>query len=116
MVVLLSLGLGSVGAPSWLVLPTVIPIALSWALLSVSSTALAVRLSPVNEGESIGMLNAVTALADMLGALLGGWCAARWGYNAASGVAVVGLAVGFVLALVLQPDPGERLGCHAGQG
>jgi len=116
MVVLLSLGLGSVGAPSWLVLPTVILIALSWALLSVSSTALAVRLSPVNEGEGIGMLNAVTALADMLGARLGGWCAARWGYNAATGVAVVGLAVGFALALVLQPDPGESLGCHAGQG
>jgi hypothetical protein len=41
----------------------------------------------------------VTALAGVLGALLGGWLAARWGYRAAVGVAVAGLTLGLCLLL-----------------
>jgi uncharacterized membrane protein YeaQ/YmgE (transglycosylase-associated protein family) len=33
----------------------------------------------------MGLFNAVTSLAGVLGAALGGWLAGQWGYNAASG-------------------------------
>jgi predicted MFS family arabinose efflux permease len=68
-----------------------------WAVLSVSSTALTAHLSAHHEGEGLGLFNAVTALAGVLGALLGGWLAAQWGYLAAVGVAVVGLTLGLCL-------------------
>jgi predicted MFS family arabinose efflux permease len=70
-----------------------------WAVLSVSSTALTAHLSAHHESEGVGLFNAVTALAGVLGALLGGWLVAQWGYLAAVGVAVVGLTLGLCLLL-----------------
>ena len=70
-----------------------------WAVLSVSSTALTAHLSAHHEGEGVGLFNAVTALAGVLGALLGGWLASQWGYLAVLGVTVVGLTLGLCLLL-----------------
>jgi MFS family permease len=97
------LGLTPTGNHSLLTLLGFILVVLCWALLGVSSTALTAHLSPHNEGEGMGLLNAVTALAGVLGAALGGWLAARWGYNAASGLAVAGLTVGLCLSLTVRP-------------
>jgi MFS family permease len=57
------------------------------------------HISVHHEGEGLGLCNAVTALAGVLGALLGGWLAAQWGYLAAVGVAVVGLTLGLCQSL-----------------
>jgi MFS family permease len=70
---------------------------LMWALLSVSGTALTAHLSPIGKGEGLGLFNAATALAGILGAIVGGWMATQWGYNATSGLAVVGLGLGLLL-------------------
>jgi MFS family permease len=70
-----------------------------WAVLSVSSTALTAHLSAHHEGEGVGLFNAVTALAGVLGALLDGWLASQWGYLAVLGVTVVGLTLGLCLLL-----------------
>jgi hypothetical protein len=47
----------------------------------------------------VGLFNAVTALAGVLGALLGGWLASQWGYLAVLGGTVVGLTLGLCLLL-----------------
>ena len=78
-------------------------IGLPWSLLSVSSTALTTHLSPVGAGTGMGMLNATSAIAGMMGAILGGWLAAHWGYHADLGMAVAGLALALALAGVIGP-------------
>ncbi|MDD5369283.1 MAG: MFS transporter [Anaerolineaceae bacterium] len=73
----------------------------AWSLISVSGTTLAAQLSPVGEGEGLGIFNATNALAGVMGAALGGWVAGFWGYNFIAVVAVVGVALGLVLSLFL---------------
>ena len=43
-----------------------------WPLLSVSSTSLAVTLSPARRAESVGLLNAATSVAATVGGIIGG--------------------------------------------
>ena len=81
---------------------------LCWALLSVSSTALTAHLAADNEGEGMGLLNAITALAGVLGTVFGGWLAMRWGYQTASGLAVGGLAIGLGLSLTVRYGQGVQ--------
>jgi MFS family permease len=95
---LLALGLTQPGDGSWLALLVFPFVVLSWSLLSVSGTALTAQLSPANEGQAMGLFNATTAVAGVLGAALGGWGAGRWGYAAALGLAVLGVAGGLTLA------------------
>ncbi len=96
---LLGLGLVQFGSASWLALVAFGLVVLSWSLLTVSGTALMAKLSPVGEGEGMGIYNAVTAAAGVLGSALGGWAAGLWGYNAASAMAVAGVALGLLLAV-----------------
>jgi DHA1 family tetracycline resistance protein-like MFS transporter len=107
---ILVLGLLHLGGQGWGALLAFIFVVLSWSLLNVSSTALTARLSPFGEGEGMGIFNAVNALAGVLGAVLGGWAAGRWGYNAVSGLAVIGITLGLILAFVgrlAKPKTGE---------
>ena len=96
---LLGLGLVQSGGASWLAMGAFVLVVLSWSLLTVSGTALTAKLSPVGEGEGMGLYNAVTAAAGVLGAALGGWAAGLWGYNAASAMAAAGVALGLLLAI-----------------
>jgi len=70
---------------------------LVWPLLGVAGTALAAELAPGEKGEALGLFNAASSFAGALGAFLGGWGMAEFGYGAlcwaaALVVAVVGLA------------------------
>ncbi len=76
-------------------------VVLAWSLLSVSSTALVASLSPKNEGEGMGIFNAVTAFSGVMGAALGGWAASLWGYIAIPVMSIVGTASGFLVVLLL---------------
>jgi MFS family permease len=87
----------------WLALTGFLFIVLAWSLLSVSGTALTAQLSPVGQGEGMGIFNAVTALAGVIGAALGGWIAEGWGYNGALVLAIGGVGLGLVLTIVRQP-------------
>ena len=82
-------------------------VVLAWSLLSVTGTALAAHFSPVGEGEGMGIFNATTSLAGVCGAVLGGWLAGQWGYDATSGMAIVGVAVGLALTLAIDTRPGS---------
>jgi len=74
----------------------------AWSLMSVSGTTLAARLSPVGEGQGLGIFNAITAVAGVLGALLGGWAAGLWGYNAIVLLALGGVALGLGLSFLVK--------------
>jgi DHA1 family tetracycline resistance protein-like MFS transporter len=98
---LLALGVTHTGQ-AWLVLLSFLFIVLAWSLLSVSGTALTAQLSPVGEGEGLGIFNAATALAGTIGAVLGGWVSGYWGYNGAIALAMVGVAFGLVFTFAKQ--------------
>lgn len=51
----------------------------------------------------MGLFNATTALAGIMGAALGGWAAEHWGYQASLGLAMMGVTLGLILAFTLQP-------------
>lgn len=102
---LFGLGLTHLEGRGWLALLSFLCVVLSWPLLSVSGTALTARLAQKHEGEGIGLFHAISALAGVIGAVLGGWVAAHWGYHAAVGLAVVGVALGLTLTSALCPAP-----------
>jgi MFS transporter, DHA1 family, tetracycline resistance protein len=101
---LLALGITHIGQ-AWLALLSFLFIVLAWSLLSVSGTALTAQLSPVGEGEGMGIFNAATALAGTVGAVLGGWVSEYCGYNGALALAVVGIALGLILTAATGSDP-----------
>jgi DHA1 family tetracycline resistance protein-like MFS transporter len=97
---LFGLGFTRFGFNGWLALLAFAFVVFAWSLMSVSSTDLAARLSPVGKGEGMGIFNAVTALAGVIGALAGGWVAGVWGYGTLSLVAAVGVIFGLLLSLI----------------
>jgi len=67
---------------------------MAWPWLGVSGTALAAQLASGEKGEALGLFNATTSLAAAVGAVLGGWGMARFGFGSVcmAGAIVVGLA------------------------
>lgn len=78
---------------------------LAFPAVSVSSTLLTSALSPVGEGEGLGLYTAVSACAGLGGAVLGGWMAATTGYAATLWLALVAIAASLVLTLFLRAAP-----------
>jgi MFS transporter, DHA1 family, tetracycline resistance protein len=76
-------------------------IVLAWSLLSVSGTALAAEYSRSNEGAGIGIFNAITALGGVIGALLGGWVAAQYGFENVPMLALIGIIVGLLITFTI---------------
>ncbi|MFN2225426.1 MAG: MFS transporter [Anaerolineae bacterium] len=105
---LLGLALVQDGGGGWLALVAFALVVLSWSLLTVAGTALAARLSPVSEGEAMGIFNAMTAAAGVVGSGLGGWAAGAWGYAAAPAIALGGVVLGLLLTLVVRTGPGRE--------
>jgi uncharacterized membrane protein YeaQ/YmgE (transglycosylase-associated protein family) len=69
--------------------------------MNVSGTALAARLSPVGEGEGMGIFNATTAIAGVIGAVLGGWAAVVWGYSSIVTLALLGVTLSLGLSFLV---------------
>jgi MFS family permease len=108
---LLALGFTQANARGWLALLAFLFVVLAWSLLSVTGTALAAELSPLGEGEGMGLFNATSAVAGVIGSAAGGWIAGRWGYPPAVGLAVLGVGCGLTLALGIRAgEPVERAG------
>jgi MFS family permease len=81
----------------WVSLIAFVAVVIAWSLLSVSSAGLVARVSPVGEGSGMGIFNAATAVAGVLGAAIGGWAAMRWGYRAALELATAASSLGVLL-------------------
>jgi MFS family permease len=92
--------LGLAGAGRLLALPLVGIAVLAWSLLSVSSTTLAARSSPLGQGQSLGLYNAASSLAGVLGALAGGWITSHWSFGVLCGIAAVTVLLGLAVSLV----------------
>jgi len=88
----------------WLALLFFLFVVLAWSLLSVSSTALVAGLSPKNEGEGMGIFNAVTALSGVIGSVMGGWTANLWGYVAIPIMGIIGVGAGFIVLIFTRFD------------
>ncbi len=88
------------GNGGWLALLAFTFVVLVWSLMSVSGTALAARLSTIGEGQGLGIFNALTSAAGILGAVLGGWAAGIWGYSAIVVLALGGVALGLGLSFL----------------
>ena len=82
----------------------------AWSLMNVSGTALAASLSPVGEGEGLGIFNATTAIAGVVGAVLGGWAAVAWGYNSIVTMALLGVTLGLGLSFLVKSFSAEHPG------
>jgi DHA1 family tetracycline resistance protein-like MFS transporter len=89
----------------WFSLVAFAVIVIAWSLLSVSSTGLVARISPVGEGSGLGVFNAATAVAGVIGAAVGGWVAGRWGYRAALELATAGSLLGLILTFFRSHNP-----------
>ena len=96
---------------SYLAMGSFVVIVLAWSPLSVAGTAMAAELSPAGKGAGLGIFNAATAVAGLIGAVAAGWAAAAWGYTAVSGLALAGVAFGLAWAIVQRPaDHGANTG------
>ncbi len=100
--VLTVLTIATLGGRGWLAMLFFLLIVLAWSLLSVGSTALVASLSPENEGEEMGIFNAVTALSGVIGAVLGGWAANLWGYVAIPIIGIIGVGAGFIVLILIR--------------
>jgi DHA1 family tetracycline resistance protein-like MFS transporter len=96
---LVTLGFMSFRAQNWAAMGAFAIVVLSWSLLSVTGTALTARLSDGGEGEALGAFNAITAIAGVAGASIGGWAANRWGYVVVPMVSAGGVLLALALAL-----------------
>jgi MFS family permease len=104
---LLALAMMPLDGQRWLALPIFTIVVLAWPLLSVSSTALTAHLSPVGEGEGMGLYKAVSALAGVIGAALTGALAAHWGYRTSLGLAIAGVTLALLLSIQIRPVHAE---------
>ena len=105
---LFGLGFAHFGFQGWLALVAFAFVVFAWSLMSVSGTALAAGLSPVGEGEGMGIFNAVNALSGVIGAALGGWVAGKWGYTTTSVVAVAGVTFGLILSFMFVENRSQK--------
>ncbi len=76
-------------------------IVLAWSLLSVAGTEMTSELSRSNEGEGLGLYNAATSIAGVLGAVLGGALADRFGYSAIQIFALISIGLGLVIVTLI---------------
>lgn len=111
-IVLTILAVVSFPGLGWLAMLFFLVVVLAWSLLSVSSTALVASLSPENEGEGMGIFNAVTALSGVIGAVLGGWAANLWGYAAIPGMGIIGVSAGFIVLIITRFNPHPVIQIH----
>ncbi|MEJ5247654.1 MAG: hypothetical protein WHS90_07795 [Caldilinea sp.] len=74
----------------------------------MSGTALAAQLSPTGEGNGIGIFNASSALAGVVGAAGGGWLAKQWGEGAVTIFGVVGIVIGLAVSGRILSTNGDK--------
>jgi len=110
--VLLALAALSLKVPGSAALVSVVFVVLAWSLLSVTGTEITAQYSLAHEGEGLGMFNASTSIAGVLGAVAGGWGAGIWGYKSVPAMGIGGAVVGMILMAALSTmnknNPGKE--------
>ncbi len=85
----------------WLVPISFIILPVAWSPLIVSGTAITAALTPIEQGEAMGMFNATTAIGSVLSALAAGGLASKLGYASIPPVAGLFVAAGLGLMVWL---------------
>jgi len=78
-------------------------IVIGWPILSVAGTSLAARLSPVSEGEAMGLFNSALSSATVVGAFASGALIAAFGYRSIAIAGIVGIALAIVFGWCIGP-------------
>ena len=100
-VVLILLGTFALSNRGWMALGGFGFVVIAWSLLSVAGTEITAQFSKDHEGEGLGLFNASTAIAGVVGAVVGGWVAGRWGYQVVPVLGIIGSAMGILLMWVV---------------
>jgi MFS family permease len=85
----------------WLVPISFIILPVAWSPLIVSGTAITAALTPIEQGEAMGMFNATTAIGSVLSALAAGGLASKLGYASIPPVAGLFVVAGLGLMVWL---------------
>jgi MFS transporter, DHA1 family, tetracycline resistance protein len=86
----------------WLAAAAFGAMVLAGPLFTVSGTVIASNLATGEEGESMGIYNATTALGGLGGSVLAGLVAGAWGYRAAPALGLAGVGAALVLGLLVR--------------
>ena len=105
---LLGVALVSFVGRDWTAVVIFVALALAWPFVSIASTVLTSAISPVGEGEGMGIYNATAGLSNLIGAVLGGAVAHWGGYHAVLILGAVSIALSLLLALPIQPVRRDR--------
>lgn len=77
-------------------------IVLAWPVISVTGTTLTAELTPVSEGEAMGLFNAAGAVATVAGTFAGGPLINLIGYSAISILGASGLIFSLLITLKIK--------------
>lgn len=84
-------------------------VVVAWSLLSVTGTEITAQYSEGHEGEGLGLFNACTAVAGVLGAVIGGWSAESWGCGFVSVLGIGGATVGLLMSGIISTPATRRI-------
>jgi MFS family permease len=72
-----------------------IMLVITWPLISISATDLVVKLSPFNKGATMGLFNAILAIASVLGSFVSASLQHFLGYASLSGIAILSFGIAY---------------------
>jgi MFS family permease len=92
----------------WLALVIFGLIMVAFPFFELTAAVLASKTSPIGQGAGQGGSMAAYALGSIIGAVVGGWLAERYGFASLAGVAVVAAGAAAVLGLVFLKSPAQQ--------
>jgi len=76
-------------------IPGFILLVITWPLISISGTDLVVKLSPYNKGATMGLYNAILAIASVMGSFVSAPLQHYLGYASLSGIGLLSFVIAF---------------------
>lgn len=80
-------------------IPGFILLVITWPLISISGTDLVVKLSPYNKDATMGLFNAILAIAFVLGSFVSAPLQHYLGYASLSGIGILSLGISYLVVI-----------------
>lgn len=81
----------------YVAIPGFIVLVITWPLISISGTDLVVKLSPYSKGATMGLFNAILAIASVMGSFVSAPLQHYLGYASLSGIAILSFGVAYLV-------------------